>query len=396
MALKNTLVFLIALLIFACNSQKATKDKITVMAYYVPEKDTPPNELPLDQLTHIIFSFTNVIDGEMKFQNPEESSKVLKQLVEQKQKYPDLKVMVACGGWGAGGFSDMAITEAGRKKFAQSVARFVAEYQLDGVDIDWEYPGMGSAGIDFRKEDKQTFTLLMKCLREHLNQIGEKQILTFASAGWKRYYEHIELLEVMKYVDYMNVMTYDQIGHTTPYTGHHTALGYIQMKDMEGTPALEFLESKKEEMAKRGVKFEPRSVEKIIDFCLKQGVKPEKIVIGAAFYGRSWKGVTPEQNGLYQYNKGSHIGWCSYHDIREKYESKNGFERYWDSIAKAPYLFNRVDSIFFTYDDTASVKLKTDYVIKNKLGGIMFWELSNDTKGENSLLDAINNAANIK
>ena len=121
--------------------------------------------------------------------------------------------------------------------------------------------------------------------------------------------------------------------------------------------------------------------------------KPDQIVIGAAFYGRAWKGVTPEQNGLYQRNGGSYIGWSAYHQIREKFEEKNGFIRYWDEVAKAPYLFNSTDSIFVSYDDTASVKLKTKYAIDNNLGGIMFWELGNDTKEDNSLLDAIFEAA---
>ena len=236
----------------------------------------------------------------------------------------------------------------------------------------------------------------MKSLREHLDKLERKQTLSFASAVWKRYYDYVELTEVMKYVDYMNVMTYDQIGHTAPFTGHHTALGNIKIMDLEGTPAMDYVKLRNKKMAQSGRKFEPRSVESIVDFCISQGVNPKQIIVGAAFYGRAWKGVNPEQNGLYQPNNGSYIGWCAYQDIRERYENKNGFKRYWDPVAKAPYLFNPVDSIFFSYDDTASVKLKTHYAIDNKLGGIMFWELSNDTKEKDSLLDAIYSISNSK
>ena len=70
--------------------------------------------------------------------------------------------------------------------------------------------------------------------------------------------------------------------------------------------------------------------------------------------------------------------------------------RYWDEVAEAPYLYNPTDSIFFSYDDTASVKLKTQYAIEEDLGGIMFWELGNDTKEENSLVDAIYEATQNK
>ncbi len=311
------------------------KDSIAVMAYYVPERDYKPKELPLEQLTHIIFSFTNVIDGEMKFRDKKTGAKLLL-LTAQRKKHPNLKVMIACGGWGADGFSDMAHTKENRKKFVQSVIAFNEKYQLDGLDIDWEYPGIPAAKTGARPEDKQNFTLLMKELREGLNTLERPQTLTFASAGWKRYYKNVEIKEVMKHVDYMNIMTYDQIGATSPFTGHHTALGQIEQADLEDTPAAKFIEQRREEMKKRGYAYEPRSVEKIVGFCLENGVKAEQIVIGAAFYGRAWKGVPPKNNGLYQSNTGSFIEWSAYHQIRKDFESNKNYKRYWDSVAKAP------------------------------------------------------------
>ena len=374
------------------NDSKNQKEAPVVMAYYVPEKDYQPEKLPLHQLTHIIFSFTNVIDGEMKFRDAENGEK-LKSLVAQRKNHPGLKVMIACGGWGADGFSDMAHTAENRKKFVQSVLDFNAEYQLDGLDIDWEYPGIPAANTGARPEDKQNFTLLMKELREGLNTLEREQTLTFASAGWKRYYDHVEINEVMKHVDYMNVMTYDQIGATSPYTGHHTALGLIELEDIKDTPAAVFIESRREEMKKRGYTYEPRSVERIVEFCIDNGVSPQQIVIGAAFYGRAWKGVPPDNNGLYQANGGSYIGWSAYHQIRREFESNGNYKRYWDPIAEAPYLYSATDSVFISYDDTVSVRLKTNYAIKKKLGGIMFWELGNDTKDEDSLLKSIYDAS---
>ncbi|MBD0850901.1 glycoside hydrolase family 18 protein [Maribacter arenosus] len=374
------------------NDTKNQKKAPVVMAYYVPEKDYQPEKLPLHQLTHIIYSFTNVIDGEMKFRDAENGEK-LKSLVAQRKNHPGLKVMIACGGWGADGFSDMAHTAENRKKFVQSVLDFNAEYQLDGLDIDWEYPGIPAANTGARPEDKQNFTLLMKELREGLNTLEREQTLTFASAGWKRYYDHVEINEVMKHVDYMNVMTYDQIGATSPYTGHHTALGLIELEDIKDTPAAVFIESRREEMKKRGYTYEPRSVERIVEFCIDNGVSPQQIVIGAAFYGRAWKGVPPDNNGLYQANGGSYIGWSAYHQIRREFESNGNYKRYWDPIAEAPYLYSATDSVFISYDDTVSVRLKTNYAIKKKLGGIMFWELGNDTKDEDSLLKSIYDAS---
>ena len=395
--MKNPIYFLLVVLgivltlsFIGLDAKEPTNGKKTnvVMAYYVPEREYQPEKLPLSQLTHIIYSFTNVIDGEMKFRDAENGEK-LRSLVAQRKNHPDLKVMIACGGWGADGFSDMAHTAENREKFVQSVLDFNSEYQLDGLDIDWEYPGIPAANTGARPEDKQNFTLLMKELREGLNTLERDQTLTFASAGWKRYYDNVEINEVMKHVDYMNVMTYDQIGATSPYTGHHTALGLIELEDIKDTPAAVFIESRREEMKKRGYTYEPRSVERIVDYCIDNGVSPKQIVIGAAFYGRAWKGVPPVNNGLYQPNGGSYIGWSAYHQIRSEFESNGNYKRYWDPVAEAPYLYSATDSVFISYDDTVSVRLKTNYAIKKKLGGIMFWELGNDTKDEDSLLKSI-------
>ena len=363
---------------------------VNVMAYYVPAEDYLPDDLPLDQLTHIIFSFTNVIDGKMQFRTDSVTGAILRRLVARRDaEFPDLKVMVACGGWTADGFSDMALNDSTRTRFAESAAAFVERYDLDGMDMDWEYPGIGEAGIVFRPEDTRNFTLTLKALREHLDALGRPQTLTFASAGWEQYYDFIELDEVMRYADFMNVMTYDLITYVSPYTGHHTNQGEIAPADLEGTPYGDW--QLKQPMVIDGKEFtwHPRSVEYIVDYCINRGVDPGQIVTGAAFYGRSWKGVGPRNHGLYQPVGGSHIGWCAYREIRDQYENKNGFVRYWDSTAQAPFLYSAADSIFFTYDDTTSVRLKAEYAMEKQLGGVMFWELGNDTKEEESLLHAI-------
>jgi len=361
------------------------------MAYYVPEKDYKPEEVPVEKLTHIIYSFTNVIEGEMKFRNPEAAGPKLEALVKQKERNPNLKVMIACGGWGADGFSDMALTEESRLKFIKSAAEFITRYQLDGMDMDWEYPGISGAGTMAREEDTQNFTALMKGLREMLDNFDSPKLLTFASAGWKRYYDHIEVNEVMKYADYTNVMTYDQVSGVSIYTGHHTPLGEVQSEDIAGTPFQDYLDTLYQKG--RNMDPHPRSAQKIVDFLIKEGVEPGQIVIGSAFYGRVWKGVPPENNGLYQLSGGIHIGWMAYHQIRKMYEPDANFHRYWDDIAKAPFMYNAEDSLMVSYDDTVSVAQKTKYTIEKGLGGIMFWELGNDTKEEGSLLDAIYQAA---
>lgn len=377
--LKYVVIFILTFALFS--GKKETDSRMAVMAYYVPSDGHPLENIPFEKLSHIIFSFTEVIDHKMKFKRPESSQK-LKDLVAYKEKYPELKVIIACGGWGGcAGFSDMVTDPVLRKGFVESTVDFINNYGLDGTDMDWEYPGMKGAGNTFRESDTKNFTALMKELREAMDATGKDLTLTFASAGWERYYDHIETNEVMKYADYMNIMTYDMVGGSTPYAAHHTNLGWVKERDIEGTPADEL-------MKKRNRKSKPRSAKSIVDFCIKLGVNPKQIVIGGAFYGRGWKGVPPENNGLYQTNKGVWKGWAQYGNIREKYENKGGFKRYWDDTAEAPYLYNAKDSLFISYDDAESLTLKTKYVEDMSLGGIMFWQLTNDSK-DYVLLDAI-------
>lgn len=378
--------------LFGCGSVKQVPvqnetPKINIMAYYFPREEFDVEKLQLEKLTHLIFSFSYVIDGEMAFKN-ELSDMRLKQLVAEKQKYPNLKVMVACGGWGADGFSDAVFTEESRSKFIHSAVGFVQKYQLDGIDIDWEYPTAPGAGIKARPEDKQNFTAFIKGLRTELNKLDRPQILTFAAAGWKKYFEYIELSEVKKYVDYMNLMTYDQAGGGNKFTRHHTALGRVTLSDLSETPLGVEMKNRKMEEGEEPGSWEPQSAEGIIDFCIEHGVDPGKIVIGTAFYGKGWKGVPPQNNGLYQPNTGT-VRSANYSRLMEEYIDKNGFERHWDPIAKAPFLYNPNDSIFITYDDPESVKLKTQFALEHQLGGIMFWELGGDTGEPGGLLDGI-------
>ncbi len=399
---RNILSLATLLLIFgACTpdnpkqneAEEKTEARIgpVIMAYYVPERNFKPEEIPVEMLTHIIFSFTNVIDGEMKLRNPEVQGHRLEALVRQKKRNPGLKVMIACGGWGADGFSDMALTEESRQKFINSAAEFIEKYKLDGMDMDWEYPGISGAGTKAKPEDKQNFTALMKGLREMLDGFDTPKVLTFASAGWKRYYDFIETEEVMKYANYMNVMTYDQVSGVSQYTGHHTPLGDVTSEEIAGTPFHKHLNS----LYRNGESPDPhpRSTMKIVDYLIEQGVDPRQIVIGAAFYGRIWKGVPPKNNGLYQLSGGIHTGWIAYHRIRETIENDTSFRRFWDEQALAPFRYRQKDSLMLSYDDTVSVATKTRYAIRKELGGIMFWELGNDTKEDGSLLQAIYKAA---
>jgi chitinase len=297
----------------------------------------------------------------------------LQTLQALKKHHPQLKLIVSIGGWMADGFSDAALTADSRARFAASAVDLVRRHALDGLDIDWEYPGQGVAGIRFRAEDKQNFTLILKALREQLDAASkaagraraDRYVLTIASAD-REYFEHTEMNRLHVYLDWINVMSYDFFNSLTPTTGHHAGL----FPSARARPA-------------------DRNVDASIRQHLAAGIPANKLVLGVAFYGRGFTGVTPTQNGVnqkYERYEGDH----SYTELAAQLIGKQGFVRLWDAKAEAPYLWNAKTRTFITYDDPQSLTLKRAYAKRLGLGGVMFWELSQDATGE--LLDTLTRA----
>lgn len=266
---------------------------------------------------------------------------------------PNIKILLSIGGWGAGGFSDAAITEEGRKLFAQSAKYAAITAKLDGIDLDWEYPTIPAAGIDARPEDKQTFTLLLQEIRNALDTIesNERQMLTIAAGQGEYYIKATEMDKVAAILDYVQIMTYDQSDAYIKFTGHHTNLyNYAKSKS---------------------------SAKSAIDRFIDAGVPREKIVMGGAFYSRKWDGVVNENNGYRQEADTTGEYGPDYGELAEKYIGKNGYVKYWDNDAKAPYLFN--GESYISYDDQKSLEHKIEYLKKEGLLGIMYWEYKCDT-----------------
>jgi chitinase len=222
-------------------------------------------------------------------------------------------------------------------------------FHTDGIDLDWEFPTLGGyPGHPFRAEDKANFTALLEALR---NVLGPSKEISFIVAGFSPYLQgSIDLVSAARIADRINLMTYDMIGSRSPVTGHHTAL-YSTFRQRE-------------------------SVDNAVRYLDSLGIPHDKIAIGAAFYGRRWGRVGNKEHGLYQ--PGVFTGFVSMRAIRRSYGSDNGYRQYWDDTAKVPWMYSAARKIFITYDDERSVAAKADYVKKEGLNGIMFWELRLD------------------
>lgn len=329
-----------------------------VIAYYTggPEK---VETIATEKLTHIIYSFCHLTGNTLTVDNARDST-TIKKLVGLKKRNPSLKIMLSLGGWGGcPSCSDVFASAEGRRGFTKSVMALFRYFKTDGLDLDWEYPAIeGYPGHKFTPEDRHNFTLLVQELR---HAFGKKYELSFAAGGFTEFLEEaVEWEPVMKAVDRVNLMSYDLINGYATRTGHHTAL---------------FSRPEQKESTDHGVQY-----------LIRIGVPSDKIVIGAAFYGRMWEDVAAVDHGLYQ--SGKFKTSINYNRFSSELSEQNGFTYLWDDVVKAPYLYNPEKKLFVTYDDKRSIQLKTQYVIDNKLGGIMFWELTLD-KDQGGLLDTI-------
>ena len=283
-------------------------------------------ELPDPTLvTHINFSFAKIQDDFETLYIRDKKITRLKKIVALKQENPNLKVLLSVGGWGAGNFSEMAADETHRKNFAQNCLKAVNSYKLDGIDIDWEYPGSGAADISYSSNDKQNFTLLLKDLRAAL---GNDKLLTMASEASAGY---VDWATALPYLNFVNIMSYDMGRPPT----HNAALYKGSRSKM----------SCDEAVAKHFAK----------------GIPYNKMTLGMAFFGRVDRNIL--QGDELDYNEIIQL---------------TGFNKCWDDQCKVPYLTDAVGTMVLSYDDETSIGLKAEYVKSKGLLGGMYWDIEAD------------------
>jgi len=330
---------------------------------------SPPVAIDTSRITHVNFAFAR-IDAEGRVLLAEDAfAKRLEAIVALKRMAPVLRVLISVGGWGAEGFSDAALTDESRARFADSAVELMRSHGADGIDLDWEYPGQSTAGIRARPEDRRNFTLLLGAMRARLDAqsradgraAGDGYLLTIASAD-REYFDHVEMDLLHRELDWINVMAYDFYNSLTPTTGHHAGLYRAATAPVSS-----------------------RWADASVKQHLEAGVPAHKLVLGVAFYGRRFEGVTAAElgrNQRYERYGGDH----AYAELLASYIDRGGYVHHWDEVAEAPWLWNATSRSFVSYDDPRSIAVKAAYARDRGLGGVMLWELSQDAGG--ALLDA--------
>ena len=267
-------------------------------------------------------------------------------------KEKGIKLCLSLGGWHDDKsfwdiYSKAAKTDESRKAVAQAILDVIKEYNLDGIDMDWEYP---------TSADKTNFTLLMKQIRDTLKAYNKDLLVTAAIPAGTWITSRFDLANLNEVLDLFYIMTYD-------------------LDDGMNCNHLSSLSDAKD----------------AVSFFIKNKVAKEKLVIGSAFYGRIYEGVTDNGKGGLGV-KATSKDETSFDNIKENYLSRlgNGVTKYYDEEAEAYYLYDSENRQFITYEDTESVTDKWNYVVQSGIGGLMYWSYENDKS--NTLMTAINAA----
>ncbi|RFU72969.1 glycosylhydrolase family 18-2 [Trichoderma arundinaceum] len=340
-----------------------------------------PQNLPADEITHLLYAFAGIAgDGsviatdlwadEQKLlgnQARDDSHQngdvhgIIEQVFLLKQQHRHMKTLLSIGGWTAsqeGKFNPAINSAAGRRRFAETAVKLLANWGFDGLDIDYEYPA--------NQQDAENFVLLLRECREALDEYADSNgqryhyLLTVASPAGPSHYNIMDLNGMDEYVDSWHLMAYDYAGSWDTTSGDQANVFPNRWNP-------------------KSTKFNSNEA---VDDYIANGIDPSKIVFGLPLYGRSFlntDGLGLPYSGIGQ---GSiEPGVWLYRDL-----PRPGATVHVDRDTISAYSYDPLARELVSYDNVETATLKAEYLMSRGLGGAVFWEASGDLPGERSLV----------
>lgn len=374
------LVVLISIFSQPSSAQKKSNQKQIIGYYpgwqvYDRNKLAAPENIDLKKYSTIIYAFfLPDYYGNLKPADAFIDNLVLKgkrdwRYTDSEQYYPNtsivelakskkVDVLISIGGWtGSTHFSAISSDSTKRKHFANECIRLINEYKVDGIDIDWEFPGKDDPA------DGENFSLLLKDIRdamkkkELLFKKREKRHLqlSIAISSSDIHMQYIQWEQVLPLLDFVNVMTYDYAGSWKANNAHKSPLYAKQGEDISNT--VEILKN-------------------------KYHVPDSLFSIGSSFAGNALKcrkgNVELGDAHLGSYDAASFPiskGQPNYYSIIGKQDE---FIDKWDSLSKATYWISNDSTTFLSFESERSITEKAKYVIDQNLRGLIIWDITGD------------------
>ncbi|ETS76426.1 hypothetical protein PFICI_11813 [Pestalotiopsis fici W106-1] len=331
----------------------------------------PPSWIKTDSISHLNVAFGYIQPETYEIAPDLSSDEIMDQIIHLKEDAPGLKIYISLGGWTYSDndtdtqavWGDLASTPIKRQKFISQLANFMLHFGFDGVDLDWEYPGAPDRGGKDR--DVDNFVALVKDIRTYWDAQSMGWGLTFTAPTSYWYMRWFDIENLVKHVDWINLMTYDlhgswdspedQIGS---YVYAHTNLSEIQ-------DALNLL--------------------------WRNNVPANKVNLGLGFYGRSYTLEDPSCTlpGC-AFSSGGRAGACtgesgilSYNEISQIADYKKVKPVRDDKAAAMYFAFDQDQWV--SYDNAATIKEKVDFADKQGLLGLFIWALDLDNDNYDAL-----------
>ena len=340
------------------NAVKFKKDENPIAGYFYQNNIAIKSDVVLNNLDIAYYAFANLSEsGGIVIEGMSNFEKFIDDAIDLRKKGIQMVLSVAGG---ASNFASACRGE-GYKSVGKQLVELVKKYHLDGIDIDWEFPRNNT--------DKQNMLLLAQYLRLELTKLedgtGSPYLVTAAIPSHTSYAQ-FDLKNLNNCLDYVNMMSYDM--HSSYKSTHNCPLFSAYNDGNAGN-----------------------GIDRGISYFTSAGLDKDKIIIGAAYYGKAFKVTGTAKNPTLYPGLGAsatpfNLQLSSSYTVFYSYIVNNiltnpQYVRYWDKDACLPYLYNESSKIFITYEDKESVKKKAEYAYQEGVG-IMFWEYSYDYNNE--------------
>lgn len=347
-----------------------------------------PQQIPASQLTHLLYSFADnredgtvfltdtYADAEIHYDGDSWSDTgknvygAIKQLSLLKAQNRNMKVMLSIGGWTYTNekkhMDAPASTAEGRTRFAASAVQLLKDCGFDGIDVDWEYPqdtNQGQQLLELLREIRRQLDEYANTLIYDDGNGGEMKptfLLSIAAPAGEKNYGNMPLGDMAETLDFINLMAYDYAGSWDKTTGHASNL-YASSSNPSSTPF---------------------NTDSVIKAYVAASVPASKLNLGMPLYGRSFTSTT----GLGKSYNGIGAGTWEKGVYDFKDMPLQGQTEYYDEEAGATYSFNAETGMLVSYDTVDMALRKAEYVKRLGLGGAMWWEVSGDKAGEESII----------
>ncbi|THU98625.1 hypothetical protein K435DRAFT_720591 [Dendrothele bispora CBS 962.96] len=334
-----------------------------------------PQDVDPTQLTHILYSFADISPdtGDIKLTDsyadeqkhyPTDSWDetgnnlygCLKQFFLMKMANRNLKVMLSIGGWtySQSGHFGFVTSPTSRATFVNDAVQLIEDYGFDGVDLDFEYPSSAAQG--------QGFADLLTELRSAFDSLAAKkgdstpyEISAAVSAGAENY-ANLVVPQMNAALTHWNLMAYDYAGSWLTFADNQANLFGGERTNV--------------------------STDKAVKHFLSAGASASKMTMGIPLYGRAFENT----DGIGQPYSGIGPGTIEAGVYSYSALPIAGAQVFEDTVNVASYSYDSAKRELVSYDTPHIVQLKTQYVNTNGMAGNMYWELSTDKKGADSLV----------